>query len=97
MRDPRDLYLLELAERWQREHANFKLIPVLSDPDATPGWSGRTGLVHEAMLADHADLSGFEVYVCGSVQMVDSAVPAFLKQGLGADACFSDAFTPNAQ
>jgi hypothetical protein len=29
------------------------------------------------------------------VQMVDSAVPAFLNQGLGADACFSDAFTPN--
>jgi NAD(P)H-flavin reductase/ferredoxin len=92
VRDPRDLYLIELAERWQREHANFKVIPVLSEPDATPGWSGRTGLVHEAMLADHPDLSGFEVYVCGSVQMVDSAVPAFLKQGLGADACFSDAF-----
>ena len=60
-----------------------------------PCWRGRTGLVHEAMLVDHPDLYGFEVYVCGSVQMVDSAVPAFLNHGLGADACFSDAFTPN--
>ena len=95
VRDSRDLYLLELAERWQREHANFKVIPVLSEPATAADWTGRTGLVHEAMLADHPDLSGFEVYVCGSVQMVDSAVPAFLNQGLGADACFSDAFTPN--
>ncbi len=92
VRDPRDLYLIELAERWQHEHANFKLIPVLSEPSDAPDWHGRIGFVHEAMLADHPDLSGFEVYVCGSVQMVDSAVPAFLKQGLGADACFSDAF-----
>jgi CDP-4-dehydro-6-deoxyglucose reductase, E3 len=92
-----DLYQLELAERWQREHDNFTVVPVLSQPEPQDHWSGRTGLVHEAMLADHADLTGFEVYVCGSLKMVDAAVPAFVAHGLREDACFSDAFVPSVQ
>lgn len=92
-----DLYMAELPERWQREHANFHWVPVLSEPDPRGDWSGRTGLVHQAILADFPALQGHEVYVCGSVRMVDAAVPAFIEQGLGADACFSDAFVPAAQ
>ena len=91
-----DLYLLELAEGWQREHTNFHFVPVLSDPEPEDAWRGRTGLVHLAMLADFPDLSGHEVYVCGSVKMVEAAVPAFIAQGLAEDVCFSDAFMPSA-
>jgi NAD(P)H-flavin reductase/ferredoxin len=94
VRQTSDLYLRDLAEQWQREHENFRFVPVISDlPDDDP-WPGRRGLVHEAILADHQDLSGYEVYSCGSVAMVETAVPAFLEQGLSADFCFSDAFTP---
>ncbi|MBL0090492.1 MAG: cytochrome b N-terminal domain-containing protein [Ideonella sp.] len=95
VRQASDLYLLALAEAWQREHANFQVIPVMSEGAAGDGWTGRRGLVHEAMLIDHPDLSGFEVYACGSVKMVETAVPAFLAQGLGEAFCFSDAFTPS--
>jgi CDP-4-dehydro-6-deoxyglucose reductase, E3 len=91
-----DLYMLDLAQRWAREHSNFSIVPVLSNPAGSESWQGRTGLVHEAMLEDHADLSGYEAYVCGSVRMVDTAVPEFLARGLGADACYSDAFNPAA-
>lgn len=94
VRRRRDLYLLELAERWQLAHANFTVVPVLSEPDPQDAWSGRTGLVHTAMLEDHPDLTGYEVYVCGSVNMVQTAIPAFLTSGLAEDVCFSDAFTP---
>ena len=96
VRDPRDLYLLELAERWQREHANFRFVPVLSEAGDDASWTGRRGYVHEALLADHPDLSGYEVYACGSVRMVEAAVPDFLAHGLGEQFCFSDAFTPTA-
>ena len=48
------------------------------------------------MLEDHADLTGYEAYVCGSVKMVEAAVPDFLAHGLGTDACYSDAFNPAA-
>ena len=87
-----DLYMLELCEQWQREHANFTVVPVVSEPVEGDGWTGRTGLVHEAMLADFADLRGYEVYLCGSVRMVEAAAPAFIAQGLDENACFSDAF-----
>ena len=51
-------------------------------------------LVHQVMLEDHADLRGYEAYVCGSVKMVESAVPDFLARGLAEEACYSDAFNP---
>jgi NAD(P)H-flavin reductase/ferredoxin len=89
-----DLYMLELALQWQSRHPNFHVVPVLSEATSEDTWSGRRGLVHEAMLADFPDLRGHEVYVCGSVKMVDAAVPAFVAQGLSEDACFSDAFVP---
>lgn len=95
VRKPEDLYLRELPERWAREHGNFRFEPVLSQDEQDDGWQGRRGLVHEALLADHPDLSGYEVYACGSVQMVEVAVPAFLAQGLGEQFCFSDAFVPS--
>ncbi len=91
-----DLYMLDLAETWAREHDNFRVVAVLSDSRPDDGWAGRRGMVHEAMLEDHPDLSGYEVYACGSVKMVEAAVPAFLAQGLGESFCFSDAFTPTA-
>ena len=95
VRSRADLYMLELAERWQRQHANFSVVPVLSDPTPADAWQGRTGLVHEAILADFPDLSQREVYVCGSVKMVETAVPAFLANGLAQDVCFADAFVPS--
>lgn len=88
-----DLYMREECERWQREHDNFTFIPVLSREPA-PEWGGRKGHVDTAILADFPDLRGHEVYICGSVQLVSNAVPAFLAQGLDEDSCFTDAFTP---
>jgi len=91
-----DLYAFELAQQWQREHPRFRFIPVLSEPDPADAWTGRNGLVHEAMLQDFPDLRAHEVYVCGSVKMVEAAVPAFLSQGVGEGMCFTDAFVPSA-
>ena len=87
-----DLYAAELPRAWEREHANFKFVPVLSEPAPEDRWSGRTGLVHEAILADFPDLAAFQVYACGSAGMVQAAYPAFKQHGLKQDDCFSDAF-----
>ncbi|MGZ5100206.1 MAG: cytochrome b N-terminal domain-containing protein [Usitatibacter sp.] len=92
VRRRRDLYAAELAEGWAREHANFKFIPVLSDPQPEDEWHGRTGLVHEAILADFPDLTSHQIYACGSVKMVEAVAPAFVAHGLSPDDCFSDAF-----
>ena len=92
VRSRRDLYLGELAQQWARDHANFTFIPVLSAPLPEDEWTGRTGMVHEAILTDFPDLSKHQVYACGSVQMVEAAQPEFIKHGISSDDCFSDAF-----
>ncbi|MBE0623903.1 MAG: CDP-6-deoxy-delta-3,4-glucoseen reductase [Burkholderiales bacterium] len=95
-RRPGDLYMMELAQRWQQEHDNFKFVPVLSESRPEDQWRGRSGLVHVAIVGDFPDLKGYEIYVCGSAKMVDSAFPAFLEQGLSEEYCFSDAFLPSS-
>ncbi len=91
-RIPEDLYLSKLPEKWQREHDNFEFIPVLSDAKPEHDWHGRVGLVTEAILQDHSDLSSYEVYACGSPDMVEAGRAAFLGNGLQVDRYYSDAF-----
>jgi len=88
----KDLYLSALPEQWQREYQNFTFVPVLSEPAPEDRWQGRTGLVHEAILADLPDLGPYQVYACGSAAMVEAAYPAFRARGLAQDDCFSDVF-----
>jgi NAD(P)H-flavin reductase/ferredoxin len=92
VRSRKDLYLADLPQRWAAEHPNFRFVPVLSEPKPEDRWQGRTGLVHEAILADYPDLSGHQLYACGSVKMVETAHPPFTARGLAPDDCFSDAF-----
>ncbi len=88
-----DLYLPELPEKWAAEHPNLRFIPVLSEPRPEDGWTGRTGLVHQAVLADHADLSAYQVYCCGAPAMVEAAHADFIAHGLPEGEFYSDAFT----
>ncbi len=92
VRSLKDLYLADLPHQWEREHANFKFVPVLSEARPEDHWQGRTGLVHEAIIEDFPDLAEHQIYACGSVAMVEAAHPAFVSHGLSADDCFSDAF-----
>ncbi len=93
VRSRKDLYMAELPLQWQAERPNFSFIPVLSDPEPDDQWQGRTGFVHEAVLADFADLSGYQVYACGAPVMVDSARDAFEQtRGLPENEFFADSF-----
>jgi CDP-4-dehydro-6-deoxyglucose reductase len=95
-RRPRDLYMQELCEEWARTVPHFKYVPVVSEPTAEDAWSGRTGFVHLAVLADLPDLSGYQVYACGAPPMVDAARTDFAAAGLPAEEFFADAFTSEA-
>jgi CDP-4-dehydro-6-deoxyglucose reductase len=92
VRARRDLYLDALARAWTRAHENLRYTPVLSEPLPEDAWRGRTGLVHEAVLADLADLGGHEVYASGPPVMVKAARETFLARGLDPEHLFSDAF-----
>ena len=87
-----DLYMLESARQW--ESSGIKFTPVLSEPLPGDNWHGRTGMVHQAVLDDFRDLSGFEVYACGAPVMVAAAHRDYTAlRGLPEDAFFSDMFT----
>lgn len=93
----RDLYLLELPTRWAAEQANFRFVPVLSEPTAEDAWTGRTGLVHRAVMQDFPDLSGHQVYACGAPPMVDAARQEFpARCGLPPGEFFADSFLTEA-
>ncbi|HEU0219553.1 MAG TPA: CDP-6-deoxy-delta-3,4-glucoseen reductase [Gallionella sp.] len=91
-RRPADLYMLEEARQW--ESSGIKFTPVLSEALPEDDWQGRAGPVHQAVLDDFNDLSGHEIYACGTPAMVDVARRDFTAQcGLPDAAFFSDAFT----
>lgn len=96
-RRPADLY----QDAWIQEQLaampNLKYVPVISDALPEDGWTGRTGFVHRAVLEDHADLSGFEVYACGAPIVVESAKRDYVAQaGLPEEFFFADSFTSAA-
>lgn len=90
-RDRAGLYRKELIEAWQASHSLLRYVPVLSVPE--PEWSGRRGFVHQAALEDIPDLSGYDVYVCGTPPMVEAARRDFVERGgLPEDRFFADVF-----
>lgn len=88
-----DLYQNALPEKWAAGQANIRYVPVLSEPAGSDAWTGRTGLVHQAVLADFPELSGYQVYACGAPAMIEAAKRDFMAQGLPEEEFFADAFT----
>ena len=92
-----DLYQHEWCLQAAAEMPNLRYVPVLSEPTADDHWTGRTGFVHQAVMADWPDLSGHQVYACGAPVMVDSAQRDLVARcALPADEFFADAFTSEA-
>ena len=96
-RRPTDLYLDDWVQQQLSAMPNLRYVPVISDALPEDGWSGRTGFVHLAVLQDHPDLSGHQVYACGAPVVVDSARADFsARAGLPTEEFFADSFTTEA-
>jgi CDP-4-dehydro-6-deoxyglucose reductase len=91
-----ELYLDELPQAWAREHAHIHYRRALSAATAAADEPGGPeafpGFVHDAVTADHPDLSGFDVYMSGPPAMIEAAKKAFSRHGLPADRLFYDSF-----
>ena len=95
-RRPGDLYLNDWVQMQLAAMPQVTYIPVVSDALPQDAWTGRTGFVHQAVLQDTSDMSGFEVYACGAPIVVDSARADFTQAGLSNDDFYADAFTSAA-
>lgn len=92
-----DLYLDALARQWEKDIASFKYIPVLSDEEKDSDWTGRTGFVHQAILADHPDLSAYSIYAAGPPVMIDALTNNLPANGLDTEFFYTDSFDYAAQ
>ncbi len=95
-RQASDLYLDELPQSWAKAHPHIHYHRALSDVAETAGDNAAKdyypGLVHQAVLHNHPDLSGFDVYMSGPPAMIDTAKAAFAGKGLRADRLYYDSF-----
>lgn len=95
-RRPGDLYLDAWVKAKLAEMPQLSYVPVVSDAAPEDQWSGRTGFVHLAVLQDLPDLSGYQVYACGTPIMIESARTDFMAASLPSDEFYADAFTSEA-
>jgi CDP-4-dehydro-6-deoxyglucose reductase len=89
-----DLYMEDWIPTAKALLPQLEYVPVLSEAAPEDAWTGRTGFVHQAVMADYPDLSGYQVYACGVPIMVESAHRDFVAQcRLPEDEFYSDSFT----
>ncbi|HMS26167.1 MAG TPA: CDP-6-deoxy-delta-3,4-glucoseen reductase [Burkholderiaceae bacterium] len=97
-RRPRDLYLNDWLAELLLNMPNLRYVPVVSDALPEDHWTGRTGWVHLAVMADLPDLSQHEVYACGAPLMVDAAQADLIAHcRLPTDMFYADAFITEAE
>ena len=92
-----DIYLYDEAKALADEHPNLTFVPVLSEPRPEDNWTGRTGFVHRSVIEDHPDMSGWQVYACGTPLMVEAARRDFSAEcKLPDDEFYADSFVSEA-
>jgi CDP-4-dehydro-6-deoxyglucose reductase len=93
-RSSSDLYEHDWLTNLAGARPGFTYVPVLSEPQREQWpWHGRTGLVHDAVLLDHADdLARHDVYASGPPAMVEAIRQEFTARGLPRDQLFFDSF-----
>ena len=91
-RSAADLYLRELAAGWAGKAHDLVFHAVISDPEQAAASGLRMGLVHEAVLEDQPDLSGYDVYMSGPPAMIDAGRKLFVDAGLPEGRLYYDSF-----
>ena len=90
LRHPQAAYAQAELQAWQAAHPEYQLHIVVQE--AGDAWAGRSGFVHQAVLDDHADLAGFDIYIAGPFAMVGVVRDAFMAQGAVRAQMYADAF-----
>ncbi|WP_052341181.1 2Fe-2S iron-sulfur cluster-binding protein [Salinarimonas rosea] len=94
-RTDRDLYDIGRFEALAARHPNLSFTPVLSGASSR---AYRTGLVADAVAADHRDLTGWKAYLAGPPAMVEAMLQVAARASLGIGDIHADVFfTPDAR
>jgi CDP-4-dehydro-6-deoxyglucose reductase len=87
-----DLYEEQRVLGWSRLNPQLTFTAVLSEATRAEARHHRTGWVHDAVLADHPELSDFEVYAAGPPAMIEAMRASFPRHGLPVQRLYFDSF-----
>lgn len=87
-----ELYLDALPRHWENEFEHIRYRSAISEPGQEIADGAFAGFVHEAVIDDYPDLSGYDIYMSGPPAMIESAKKAFAEAGVKEDRLFYDSF-----
>jgi Na+-transporting NADH:ubiquinone oxidoreductase subunit F len=86
-RSRQELFYVELFDRLQEEHENFRWHVALSEPKPSDHWEGSTGFIHQVVshthLKDHPAPEECEYFICGPPMMAHAVLG--MLDGLGVE------------
>jgi CDP-4-dehydro-6-deoxyglucose reductase, E3 len=91
-RHPRDIYEHARVLEWSARYPQLSFTAVLSEASGAESSGQRVGFVHRAVLEDHPDLAGVEVYAAGPPAMIEAIRSEFPRHGLAAERLYFDSF-----
>ena len=78
--------------RYEKDLADFRFIPALSEPLPGDDWDGETGLITDVVARHHPDCSEADAYLCGSPGMIAACVKTLTEHGMPEERIFYDKF-----
>lgn len=91
VRNQAELYMYEQARQWAGQNEHIQFSTALLEPDSDDQDSFQ-GFVHQAVLDQYKDMSGFDIYMSGPPAMIDAGRAAFLENGAEKRRIFFDSF-----
>jgi CDP-4-dehydro-6-deoxyglucose reductase len=92
VRDGTELYMHEQARQWAEQNDHIQFSSAFSEPGSEETVDSFNGFVHEAVLQQYPELSGFDIYMSGPPAMIDAGRAAFLENGAEQRRIFFDSF-----
>ncbi len=89
-RTTEDLFLVEEMKEYEKKMADFKFIPVISQPEKSPDWKGATGYIPPLLEKEIRDAKNTEGYLCGSPALI--ATTEKQMKELGIEKIYYDSF-----
>jgi CDP-4-dehydro-6-deoxyglucose reductase, E3 len=86
-----EMYMKDLPEQWQQQHANVFFVPIAAD-NADNAWQGHHDELCLAVKSRHAELSESYLFVSGSPTMVYTLQDCLASKGLTPHRVYSDVF-----
>jgi len=90
--EARELFLVDMMKEFEKQLANFRFVPVMSEPEESDAHGHETGLVTDAVERGVKNGTECEAYLCGSPGMINAVIKVLAGLGMSEEKIFYDKF-----